>query len=74
MSQLNESTTALFDLAEEIALAKHDGHMTIMRFTTGWKVIFRTPDMTQEERREVFGVAGAEDLGTAIRNAIVFGD
>lgn len=74
MSQLDESTRTLFDLAEELAVAKRDGHMTIMRFTTGWKVIFRTPDMTQEERREVNAVAGAEDLGTAIRNAIVFGD
>lgn len=35
MSQLDESTRTLFDLAEELAVAKRDGHMTIMRFTTG---------------------------------------
>lgn len=73
MSELSESTKELFDLAEEIAVAKHDGHITIMRFTTGWKVMFYTPDMTQDGRNEVLHIAGAEDLGTAIRNAIVFG-
>ena len=73
MSELNEQTKELFNLAEEIAIAKHDGHITIMRFTTGWKVMFYTPEMTQHGRQEVFEMAGATDLGTAIRNAIVFG-
>lgn len=72
MSEINESAKDLFDLAEEIAIAKHDGHLTIMRFTTGWKVMFYTPDMTQDGREEVLHIAGAEDLGTAIRKAIVF--
>ena len=73
MSQIDETTKQLFDLAEEIAIAKRDGHLTIMRFTTGWKVMFMTPDMTQEGRQEVYEIASVEDLGTAIRNAIVFG-
>lgn len=73
MSEINEAVKYLFDLAEEIAVAKFDGHITIMRFTTGWKVMFYTPDMTQDGRKEVAEIVGAEDLGTSIRNAIVFG-
>jgi len=30
---------------ENIAKEKHDGHLTIMRFTTGWKAFYATPIM-----------------------------
>lgn len=29
--------------AEMIAKRHHDGHLTIMRFTSGWKAVFDTP-------------------------------
>jgi hypothetical protein len=38
---------------EEWAQRRHDGHLTLMRFTTGWKVMLGTPDMTPEGREEV---------------------
>ena len=31
--------------AEEIARAEFDGHLTMLRFTSGWKVFFGTPDL-----------------------------
>ncbi len=35
----------LLSLAEAMALKKADGHLTILRFTTHWKVILGTPDL-----------------------------
>jgi hypothetical protein len=35
----------MFDILEEMAKSQADGHITIMRFTTGWKVVFSTPDL-----------------------------
>jgi hypothetical protein len=34
--------------AEELAVSGEDGHLTIMRFTTGWKIMLGTPEMTVE--------------------------
>lgn len=31
---------------------QHDGHLTIMRFSTGWKVCFGTPDLDTGNGRE----------------------
>ena len=42
LSQLD--TSALLAMAEKIAKERFDGHLTIFRFTTHWKVMFRTPD------------------------------
>lgn len=39
------------DLLEEIAKRSYDGHVTLLRFTSGWKVVFGTPFMEQENRR-----------------------
>jgi hypothetical protein len=43
MDKLDLNT--LFDILEEIAKKESDGHITVMRFTTGWKVAFSTPDL-----------------------------
>jgi len=32
-------------LAEEIARERAGGHLTLLRFTTGWKVALGTPDL-----------------------------
>lgn len=35
----------------ELVAQKHaDGHLTLMRFSTGWKISFGTPDMSREWR------------------------
>jgi hypothetical protein len=34
----------LVGLAERLALEESDGHLTIMRFASGWKVFLQTPD------------------------------
>jgi hypothetical protein len=35
---------------ELIANAEFGGHVTIMKFTTGWKVVFGTPALWEEDR------------------------
>lgn len=45
---IGESTTMdngrLLKIAERVARMVSDGHLTIMRFTTNWRVGFGTPD------------------------------
>jgi hypothetical protein len=33
----------LIVIAEDISLRKSDGHLTLMRFGSGWKIFFGTP-------------------------------
>lgn len=35
----------LFKIIEDIAELEHDGHFTILKFTSGYKVGFNTPDI-----------------------------
>jgi hypothetical protein len=37
------STAELFDRLTQIAAAVSDGHFTVMKFTTNWRVTFSTP-------------------------------
>ena len=53
----------LLALAEKAALATHDGHLTIMRFTTGWKSFLGTPDLDSDHGRgQVAGVPAHDNL------------
>lgn len=36
---------ALLAEAEERANKEHDGHVSLLRFTTGWKAVWATPDL-----------------------------
>jgi hypothetical protein len=49
---------------EERAVAKADGHLTIMRFTTGWKVMIGTPDYSY--RSEIEALPACTSLYEAI--------
>jgi hypothetical protein len=39
--------------ADLIARLRYDGHLSMLRFTTGWKVTFGTPDLDGEGQDEV---------------------
>jgi hypothetical protein len=41
----------------DTAEREHDGHLTVMRFTTHWKAFYGTPDLDDRERGRMF-VAG----------------
>jgi hypothetical protein len=45
----------LIILAEERAIVNQGGHLTLLRFTTGWKCMFGTPDLR--------GGDGGEEVG-----------
>jgi hypothetical protein len=48
----NDNLESLMVELEEIAKAEADGHITILKFTTGWKAAFGTPNLDIGEERE----------------------
>lgn len=50
---------------------QHDGHLTILRFSTGWKVCFGTPDLdTGNGREQVLTLPGFETLEAALQHLL----
>lgn len=49
-------THALLELLAESSKRHADGHVTILRFTTGWKVLFGTPDVSLDGRKHIEAV------------------
>ena len=39
-------------MAEKLARQNYDGHLSILKFTGGWKVLFGTPNVDNGEGRE----------------------
>ena len=39
--------TDLLELVEKRADAKYNGHLMMVRFTTGWKVVYGTPSLQE---------------------------
>lgn len=62
---------ARLEEVERRAVVKHDGCLTIMRFATGWKVMFDTPEMTQEGRAEVWHLPAYDTAEEALRRALM---
>lgn len=54
----NSALCQLLERAEDLAIQRADGHITIMRFTTGWKVMLGTPEMTVEFSGQDFAITG----------------
>ena len=62
----------LISLVEMKADRNADGHLTIMRFTTEWKVMFGTPNLdTGEGRGQVRELIGHETLEEALSYLII---
>ncbi len=43
----------LLERVEKIANQGFDGHLTIMKFTNGWKAMFETPSFSIQGRTEI---------------------
>lgn len=56
---------------EDVANTKYDGHYTILKFTTGYKVIFGTLDMNDEDREYIQKRKGFKSLKDAISYAVM---
>lgn len=48
----NDKLAELMTAATTLAKTKADGHLTILKFTSGWKVAFSTPDLDVGAGRE----------------------
>jgi hypothetical protein len=60
------NTTTLIKIAEAIANEHHSGHLTILKFTTEWKVAFGTIT----EREEIADLIGYTSINDALHNLI----
>lgn len=65
----------LLDKVIEIANDRYDGHVTIMKFTTGWKVVFGTPDFHgTEDYESIRRMPGGRSLDAALWDALALPD
>jgi hypothetical protein len=51
---------------QAVALADYDGHLTIMRFTTNWRVGFFTPNDREDIQQLAVGRSFAEAAAKAL--------
>jgi len=69
----NIDLDTLIFLAENFAEQFEDGHLTIMKFTTEWKVMLGTPNLDSEEgRKEVSKLNGHKTLEKALLDLILY--
>jgi hypothetical protein len=62
---------SLLEIAERIARTRYDGHLTVMRFTTHWKIMFGTPNLDIDGRVEVRRLKGFPTLEQALKQLIL---
>ncbi len=56
----------LLEKLEGIANEDFDGHLTIMKFTTGWKAMFGTPNLDIDGRAEAAKLKSHKTLKDAL--------
>ena len=62
---------ALLHKAEALAKEKTDGHLSILKFTTGYKVFLGTPNLDiGEEREKISSMNSFSTLEKALRNLL----
>ncbi|OQA93941.1 MAG: hypothetical protein BWY27_00007 [Bacteroidetes bacterium ADurb.Bin234] len=70
----NLNLETLIALAEKVAAEASDGHLTLMRFTTGWKAFLKTPNLdTGDGRKEVADIQMYATLKEALINLLLHG-
>lgn len=58
--------TLMLARLQDVAKRKHDGHLTILRFTTNWRVGFLTPTSREEVNSLAVGSTFAEAASRAL--------
>lgn len=62
----------LIKILEKMAKKEADGHITIMKFTTGWKAAFATPDLDAGRgRKQINKLKKYDTLEEAIENLLI---
>ena len=59
----------MIDFVESVSRLKADGHFTLMKFTTGWKAMFFTPNI-DESRDIIFAMPIFKTADEAVTHAI----
>ncbi|WP_126623202.1 hypothetical protein [Oceaniglobus ichthyenteri] len=63
---MNEQEMELWKQLQEVANKEYDGHLTILKFTTNWRIGFVTP----AEREQIDQMAVGSSFAEAARNAL----
>lgn len=67
----NQNLDTLMLELEKIAKTEADGHITILKFTTGWKAAFGTPNIDiGEERGKIAKLKSHPTYESAIKDLI----
>lgn len=70
LSEADENTPKLPKLlrqAERVAEEKYDGHLTLMRLSTGWKAMFGSPEFGGDGQKEVQKLKTYKTLYEAVK-------
>lgn len=72
MEKINLEVAEGLTVLEALASRMSDGHLTLMRFTTGWKVLLGTPTLTADPKsyQRVLDLPQFETLEDAINHRI----
>jgi len=74
MKYENFNLESLVGLVEMLAVTKEDGHLSLMRFTTGWKAFLGTPDLDGGGGRgKVWDIEMHETLKEALISLLIQG-
>lgn len=65
---MTEAETDLMERLVAHANAEHDGHLSVLKFTTNWRVGFGTP----YDRHDIDMLAEGETFAQAARKALAF--
>jgi hypothetical protein len=68
--KMRSEVVALLEMAERTAAEKFDGHITFLRFPTGWKVVFGTPMISAGDYRQIGQLEGGMSLKKALLLAL----
>lgn len=58
----SEESALITGLRRDMKIADdhYDGHLTLLKFTHGWKLVYGTPVLTQEARNRLFEMKASE--------------
>jgi hypothetical protein len=62
-----DSMETWLEILNHFAARDFNGHMTIMAFTTGWKVMLDTPELSREGREHLNSLPSFQSLEEALR-------
>jgi hypothetical protein len=57
-----------------IADKSFDGHLSIMKFTTGWKVLFDTPELSRYSYENIKKMTNYDSLESAVEDVTKYID